>query len=43
MRQWSDDFMIKFEVLNSRLNTYHWSIEKALTTPVKKQNQKRPA
>ena len=34
--QWAKELCINVTTLNMRLNKYHWSIEKALTEPVKK-------
>lgn len=32
----ADEFNIPYNVLKNRINTYHWDIEKAVTTPIKK-------
>ena len=34
MKEWSDAFNIPYRALNSRINKYNWSVEKALTTPL---------
>jgi len=36
--EWSDKIGIKREILTNRINAYHWSIERALETPVKFRN-----
>lgn len=42
LSQWSEELCISKATLKSRLNKYGWSIEKAITTPVrKKKNHKR--
>lgn len=35
MIEWSELLKIPYDTLRARLNDYHWSIEKALTTPVR--------
>ena len=37
MKQWSELLNINYKTLENRINKYHWSIEKALTTPTKKE------
>lgn len=32
MKQWADEIGINYITLSSRINTHHWSVEKALTT-----------
>ena len=32
MAQWAEETKIKYTTLRARINTYHWSIERALTT-----------
>lgn len=34
MAEWSKELGIKEKTLSQRLNTYHWSVERALTEPV---------
>lgn len=34
LQQWADEMNISCKTLWGRLNCYHWSVEKALTTPV---------
>lgn len=33
MKQWAEELEINYQTLARRINTYHWSIEKALSTP----------
>lgn len=35
MSEWSDITGIEYRTLRSRINSYHWSIEKALETPIR--------
>ena len=37
IRQWADETGINYQTLYSRITTKKWSIEKALTTPIKKE------
>ena len=37
MAEWAQRIGISVQTLSNRVNTYGWSEEKALTTPVKKQ------
>ena len=39
LKEWSEKLMINCKVLNSRINKYGWSIERAFTTPVRKLNK----
>lgn len=32
MKQWAEEFNINYVTLSSRINTLHWTVEKALTT-----------
>lgn len=34
-KEWAKEFGINYHTLMRRLNSYHWTVEKALTTPVK--------
>ena len=36
MKQWADELGIKYTTLKRRILAYHWSVEKALTTPTQK-------
>lgn len=36
MMQWAEELGINYYVIRSRLNSYHWSVEKTFTTPVRK-------
>lgn len=33
LKQWAESIGINYRILSNRINTYNWSIEKALTTP----------
>lgn len=35
MMQWSEELNIKYSTLRARINTYKWSVEKALSKPVR--------
>lgn len=35
LKQWADELELNYDTLRHRINTYNWSIEKALNTPVK--------
>lgn len=35
-KQWAEEYGIKYSTLKMRLGKYHWSVEKALTTPIQK-------
>ena len=35
MSEWCELLKIPYDTLRARLNDYHWSIDKALTTPVR--------
>lgn len=35
LMEWAEEYNLKYTTLFNRLNCYNWSIEKALTTPVK--------
>jgi hypothetical protein len=41
MIEWSELLKIPYDTLRARLNNYHWSIDKALTTPVRTHKQYR--
>lgn len=34
--QWADETGISYHALRSRINQYHWSVERALTTPLRR-------
>ena len=36
MSQWAEELGINSSTLESRINQYHWDVEKALTTPVRR-------
>lgn len=36
MKQWAEELNINYSTLKMRINAYHWSVEKALTTPTQK-------
>lgn len=36
MSEWAEIFGIKYTTLRGRINNYHWTVEKALETPVRK-------
>lgn len=36
MKQWAEELGLNYSTLKMRINTYHWNIEKALTTPTQK-------
>ena len=36
MKEWAEELGIKLSTLSQRINSYRWSDEKALTTPVRK-------
>jgi len=36
LKDWADELGFKYTTLSARLRVYGWSVEKALTTPVKK-------
>lgn len=38
--QWTDELGIKRKTLQARIKDYHWSIEKALTTPIGKHERR---
>ena len=38
MKQWSNETGISYYVIRSRINTYGWSVERALTTPARKKS-----
>lgn len=40
LTQWANDINIKSSTLSARIKDYHWSVEKALTTPVKERKRK---
>lgn len=40
IREWADEMGMQHRTLSSRIMDYHWSVEKALTTPVKKHKKK---
>lgn len=39
--QWSEILNIKYRILEKRINRFHWSIEKSLTTPIRKTTKNR--
>ena len=39
LSEWSDQYNLPFNLVNTRLRAYHWSLEKALTTPVRAYNR----
>lgn len=36
IKEWADEIGIKYDTLHSRIMYYGWSVEKAITTPIKK-------
>lgn len=38
MSEWAEIFGIKYTTLRGRINNYHWTVEKALETPVRKKS-----
>lgn len=36
MAEWADEKNIEYSTLRARINTYHWPVEKAIETPVRK-------
>ena len=40
IKEWADELGIKYKTLCARVDDYHWSDEKALTTPVKTRKKK---
>ena len=34
LSQWCDELNLPYNTIRARINTYHWSIEKAFTTPI---------
>jgi len=36
LKDWAEEFDINYTTLHSRVIIYNWTIEKALTTPVRK-------
>jgi hypothetical protein len=40
LRQWCDKLNLNYRTIQNRLNSYGWSIEKALSTPVRKIKRK---
>lgn len=42
LTDWADERQIPRATLDARINKLGWSVEKALTTEVKKQNKKQP-
>lgn len=41
MIEWSEEMNIQYKVLSDRINKLKWSVEKALTEPVRKQQKRR--
>ena len=39
LRQWCDKLNLNYRTIQNRINSYGWSIEKALTTPIRKINR----
>lgn len=39
LKEWAEEYVINYHTLCSRIYIYKWSIEKALTTPVKKRRK----
>lgn len=37
MKQWTELLNINYKTFGNRINKYHWTIERALTTPTKKE------
>lgn len=40
LRQWADEYGIKLNTLESRVQTRNWPLEKALTTPLKERGSR---
>lgn len=40
MAEWAEEIGIEYTTLRSRINSYHWSVEKALETPVRERKLK---
>lgn len=38
--QWAEEYGLMYATLRDRLNRYHWDIEKALTTPTRRQTSR---
>lgn len=36
LSQWCDELNLPYNTIRARINTYHWSIEKAFTTPIRR-------
>lgn len=39
MREWSNILGVKYHILNSRINSYNWTVEEAIETPVGKRRK----
>ena len=38
LSQWCDELNLPYNTIRARINNYHWSVEKAFTTPINRKN-----